>query len=95
MEKMWQLSNGGRTVRLSLPGQPVEGVPEPTVLRAQMKPRHRRRESSTSVAANGFPKSVACKDVSGCRENMHIADARLCLLWPRLREAVTFRRRPV
>jgi hypothetical protein len=29
MEKMWQLSGGGRTVRLSLPGLPVEGVPEP------------------------------------------------------------------
>jgi hypothetical protein len=29
MEKMWQLSNDGRTVRLSLPGLPVEGVPEP------------------------------------------------------------------
>ena len=29
MEKMWQLSNGGSTVRLSLPGLPVEGAPEP------------------------------------------------------------------
>ena len=29
MEKMWQLGNGGRTVRLSLPVLAAEGVPEP------------------------------------------------------------------
>ena len=29
MEKMWQLSNGSRTVRLSLPVLAAEGVPEP------------------------------------------------------------------
>ena len=32
METMWQLSNGGSTVRLSLPGLPVPGVPEPVHL---------------------------------------------------------------
>ena len=29
LEKMWQLSNDGSSVRLSLPGLPVEGARQP------------------------------------------------------------------